>query len=146
MPVVFTDHEIKSGLKHKKILSHFLDGLVFDHRSGTLKTNLRFIFCTDAYLLEMNMQFLKHDTYTDIITFDLTERPEHLDGELYVSIERVKENAPKFKVTEQDELHRVIFHGVLHLCGFKDKKPADVAVMRQMEDRCLHQYKKLITG
>jgi rRNA maturation RNase YbeY len=90
----------------------------------------------------MNQQFLDHDTYTDIITFDLSETKELKLGEIYISIDRVKENAVKFGNEYTDELHRVIFHGALHLCGFKDKAKADKEEMRRQEDKCLQKYKK----
>ncbi len=88
----------------------------------------------------MNQQYLNHNTLTDIITFDLGESESELIGEIYISVERVKENAIKFETTYPDELHRVIFHGALHLCGFKDKKEADQKIMRQMENSCLKDY------
>jgi rRNA maturation RNase YbeY len=102
---------------------------------------LNFIFCTDAYLLNINQQFLKHNTYTDIITFDYSNavktKPKDITGEIYISIERVKENAKTFKTNYQHELHRVMIHGVLHLCGFKDKKAAEQTEMRKQEDVAL---------
>ena len=88
-------------------------------------SSVHYIFCDDEYLLQLNQQHLKHNTYTDIITFPLSSKGEPLIAEIYISIDRVQENAQKFKVTYEEELHRVIFHGALHLCGFKDKKPAD---------------------
>ncbi len=141
MPATFNEHEVKAGLKQKRRLSGFLDALVQQHLEGIKKTRLNYIFCTDSYLHTINMQYLNHDTLTDIITFDLSEENE-LIGEVYVSTDRVEENAAKFGVTYQEELHRVIFHGALHLCGFKDKKPADQLIMRAQEDKCLEAYKK----
>ncbi|MGL6267395.1 MAG: rRNA maturation RNase YbeY, partial [Chitinophagaceae bacterium] len=94
---------------------------------------INFVFCSDEYLLILNKQFLKHDTYTDIISFDYTEKQTALKGEIYISIERVRENAIKFGSSFNYELHRVIFHGVLHLCGYKDKLKADQSVMRTKE-------------
>ena len=140
MPARFYEQEVRSGLKDKRKLSAFLDGLVAQHRKGVKKVELNYIFCTDDYLLEMNQQFLDHDTLTDIITFDLSEDKQSLIGEIYISVERVKENAAKFNVTMKNELHRVIFHGALHLCGFKDKKDADKKTMRQKENECLAAY------
>jgi rRNA maturation RNase YbeY len=140
MPAHFYEQEIKSGLKDKRKLSTFLDGLVAKYLPKVKKAELNYIFCTDDYLLEMNQQFLDHDTLTDIITFDLSENKQNLIGEIYISIDRVRENAAKFDVTVKDELHRVIFHGALHLCGFKDKKEADKKIMRQKENDCLSAY------
>jgi probable rRNA maturation factor len=142
MPAKFYEQDIKSGLKDKRKLSAYLDSLVASHLD-VKKAQLTYIFCSDDYLLQMNQQFLNHDTLTDIITFDLTEDPDALQGEIYISAERVRENAEKFKTTYADELHRVIFHGALHLCGFKDKKEADQKEMRRQEDLCLKAYNKL---
>jgi rRNA maturation RNase YbeY len=142
MPARFYEQEVKSGLKDKRKLSAFLDRLVAKHRKTVTKTSLTYIFCTDEYLLQINQQFLDHDTYTDIVTFDLSENEKELTGEIYISIDRIKENAAKFAASYADELHRVIFHGTLHLCGFKDKKAEDKATMRRQEDNCLKQYKK----
>ncbi len=139
MPIQFHDEDIQSKLKHKRKLSEFLKQLVSKHLE-VKKVTLVYIFCNDAFLLQMNQQFLNHDTLTDIITFDLTEKENELNGEIYISIDRVKENAEKFKVDYNNELHRVIFHGALHLCGFKDKTPAHKAEMRKQEDICLKAY------
>ena len=94
---------------------------------------LNFIFCSDAFLLEKNMEFLKHDTLTDIISFDYTIG-SFVSGDIFISIERVKENAMAFKVSFEDELHRVMVHGVLHYCGYKDKDRDDKELMRSKED------------
>src|SRR5690606_5672914 len=90
---------------------------------------LNFILCSDSYLLEINKQYLHHDTFTDIVTFDSSEEDSVIAGDIFISVERIKENALKFKVPEQDELHRVIIHGVLHLCGYLDKKKEDKELM-----------------
>lgn len=104
--------------------------------------SLSYIFCSDDYLLEINKSHLKHNFYTDIITFDLSETPERIIGEIYISIDRVRDNAANLDVTIKEELHRVIFHGVLHLCGYKDKKPRDAKKMRTAENECLSAYFK----
>lgn len=142
MPAHFNEHEVKSGLKQKRALSQFLDGLIRKYLPETQKISLNYIFCTDAYLLTINRQFLDHDTYTDIITFDLSE-DDKLIGEIYISTERVQENAGAFGKTYNNELHRVIFHGALHLCGFKDKTDEDEQLMRTKENECLAAYKQL---
>ncbi len=139
MPATFNEHEVKSGLKKKRVLSAFLDALVLQHLKGIKKVRLNYIFCSDDYLHTMNQQHLDHDTLTDIITFDLSEG-NNLVGEIYVSTDRVRDNAQKFNTSYNDELHRVIFHGTLHLCGFKDKSPADQKKMREQEDKCLEAY------
>ena len=142
MPATFTDHEVKSELKDKRLLSAYLDKLVDKHLEGIKKIKLSYIFCNDEYLLAINKQYLNHDTLTDIITFDLSETEDALTGEIYVSTERVRENATKFGVTYLNELHRVIFHGTLHLCGFTDKTSKDKQHMRVQEDLCLADYEK----
>ncbi len=109
---------------------------------------LDFIFCSDDYLLNINQQFLAHDTFTDIITFDYSEPSKSTSkaivGEIYISIERVKENAKTFKTSYLNELHRVMIHGVLHLCGFKDKKAAEQVEMRAQEDVALKVLESVI--
>ncbi len=144
MPSRFYEQDVRSGLKNKRKLSAFLDKLALKHRKSLKKVGFTYIFCSDEALLEMNKQFLNHDTYTDIITFDLSENDNELTGEIYISKDRVAENAAKFDTEYSDELHRVIFHGALHLCGFKDKSKADSGEMRKQEDRCLKQYSKEI--
>lgn len=142
MPSRFYEQDVRSGLKNKRKLSAFLDKLVQKHRKGIKKSGFIYIFCSDEALLEMNQQFLAHNTYTDIITFDLSENDSELTGEIYISVDRVKENAAKFDTSYIDELHRVVFHGALHLCGFKDKSKADSEEMRKQENKCLQQYSK----
>lgn len=144
MPARFYEQEVKSALKDKRKLSAFLDSLVTKYRKGTRKSDLTYIFCSDEHLLQMNRQFLQHDTFTDIITFDLSEGDDVLMGEIYISVDRVKENAEKFGTSYKDELHRVIFHGALHLCGFKDKKTADKTMMRAKEDESIAAYNKAL--
>ena len=95
---------------------------------------LSFVFCSDAYLLEINQQYLNHDTYTDIVTFDSSEEEDVISGDIFISVERIQENAAKFAVAERDELHRVVIHGVLHLCGYYDKKKEDKALMTEKEN------------
>jgi probable rRNA maturation factor len=101
---------------------------------------LRYVFCSDEYLLQINRQFLHHDFYTDIITFDLAQPPAPVNGEIYISVDRVRDNAQQFGNSFKNELHRVIFHGALHLCGYKDKGDRDEQKMRKMEDKYIHLY------
>lgn len=140
MAIRYYEQEVRSGLKDKKRLSTFLQETIRHWLPAVKKVDLTYIFCNDEYLLKINKEFLNHDTLTDIITFDMSEAENHLQGEIYISVERVAENASKFGVSYQQELHRVIFHGALHLCGFKDKKAADKEKMRQQEDACLKTY------
>ena len=138
MAIHFTPLEVNVHIKQKTRLKAFLKTLF--QREGQQLHGLQYVFCSDAYLLEMNQQFLQHDTYTDIITFELSEVENETMGEIYISIDRVRDNAAKFKVSEEQELHRVIFHGALHLCGYKDKSKNDAALMRKKEDECLAEY------
>ncbi len=96
-----------------------------------------FLFCSDEHLIQMNVQFLKHDTYTDIITFDSSEVSEIVSGEMYISIERVMENAGINGISFKEELNRVMVHGILHLIGYNDKSEAEMVEMRQQENFCL---------
>ena len=100
---------------------------------------LTFVFCSDEYLLDINKQYLNHDTYTDIVTFDSSEDEDVISGDIFISIERIRENAAKFAVSERDELHRVIIHGVLHLCGYYDKKKEDKELMTSKENEYLEK-------
>lgn len=103
--------------------------------------NLNIIFCSDEYLLNMNKDFLQHDYYTDIITFELSEKnAPSIQAELYISLDRVTDNATQLQVSIKQELHRVIFHGLLHLLGFKDKTKKDQEQMRTMEEQFLFDY------
>lgn len=140
MAVRYYEHHVKAHLKNRRKLTAFLQQLVRDEYKDVKRIDLTYVFCNDEYLLEMNEQFLQHNTLTDIITFDLTEDTNALHGEVYISTERVQENARKFQVQYEEELHRVIFHGALHLCGYKDKKAVDKVIMRAQEDRCLQRY------
>lgn len=144
MPARFYEQEVASGLKNKRKLSAYLDGIIRRKRKKIKQVSLTYIFCNDEALLEINSQFLNHHTYTDIITFDLSESNERLQGEIYISAERVKENAAKYENSYEDELYRVIFHGALHLCGYQDKSKTEKEEMRRQENLCLAQYKKIV--
>jgi probable rRNA maturation factor len=105
---------------------------------GQKIVDLNYVFLHDDELLEINIEHLNHNTYTDIITFDLSESESNgIEGEIYISTDRVKENSATHKTNETHELIRVISHGLLHLLGYKDKKPADAIVMRTEEEVCL---------
>jgi len=139
MAIQYFEVEVSSKLKQKRRLSAFLKELVLQYLD-VKKIDISYIFCDDAYLLEKNIRFLNHDTLTDIITFDLSEQDTELVSEIYISVDRIEENAGKFGIDYQTELHRVIFHGALHLCGFRDKKKEDKALMTEMENDCLKKY------
>jgi len=98
---------------------------------------INYIFCSDAFLHQINLEYLNHNTLTDIVTFDTADNPELIEGEIYISVDRVKENARKFEVPFTDELHRVMVHGVLHLVGYFDKTPQQKKRMRKKEDAYL---------
>lgn len=106
---------------------------------GKKEGDINYIFCDDAYLLEINQQYLDHDTYTDIISFDYSVGNE-LHGDIFISVERVEENASEFAVSFSDELLRVMAHGVLHYCGYKDKSESDEALMRQKEEEKMKMF------
>ncbi len=139
MAVHFFEEGINAKLKQRRVLKAFIEKQLH-HYLVVDSININYIFCSDTSLLERNIQFLNHDTLTDIITFDLSETSEDLIAEIYISVDRVMDNASKFGVSYENELHRVIFHGILHLMGYGDKKPKDKAVMREMEDLFLSQY------
>lgn len=100
-------------------------------------SEINYIFCSDEYLHSLNQKFLDHNTLTDIITFSNSTKKGILEAEIYISVPRVRENAQKFMVDFQDEMNRVMIHGVLHLLGFRDKKPTEKALMRKKEEACL---------
>jgi len=98
---------------------------------------LNFIFCSDDYLHNINMEYLSHDTLTDIVTFDNSENPDNIEGDVFISVDRVKDNSNSFDTSFDEELHRVIIHGVLHLIGFNDKTDEQKSQMREKEEACL---------
>lgn len=105
-------------------------------REGKLLDEITIIFCSDEYLLQMNREHLDHDYYTDIITFDYCWE-DHVAGDLFISVDRVRDNASSYNASFEDELNRVIIHGVLHLCGYKDKSEEDELLMRSKENEAL---------
>ena len=137
--VFFTVSEIPFKLKGQQILREWLDQVAHAHHGGI--TSLNYIFVSDAHLLAMNEEFLQHDTLTDIITFpDESSTPAGVVGEVYISVERVRENASEFGADFPTELRRVMAHGLLHLLGFKDKSAKDIKAMRAAEDSALALY------
>ena len=141
MTISFNKADATATLKNRVALKSFIEKSV--KKEGLSIESLNYVFCSDKYLLEINKQFLDHNYYTDIISFDLSEVSGQLIGEVYISVDRVKDNAKTHGATFSEELLRVIFHGALHFCGYKDKKPSDVKKMRQMEDLWLTAYMKL---
>lgn len=133
---------MSTPLKERRKLKAFILSL-FDREEKRVDT-ISYIFCSDEYLLKINQDYLKHDDLTDIITFDLSESTGLIKGEVYISIERVKENAQAFQIKAEQELLRVIFHGALHLCGYADKSRADKATMTKKEDEYLELYARYV--
>lgn len=135
MPIRFFSEDTDFELAHPRKTSAWINQTTRKEKSEVKEIN--YIFCSDSFLLGLNQDYLEHDTLTDIITFDYSISKKALEGEIYISIDRVSENAFKFKRDFEEELHRVIIHGVLHLAGYKDKKPSDKAIMRKKEDTYL---------
>jgi rRNA maturation RNase YbeY len=132
-----------SWLTNRRLLKRFIPE-IFTSERKTLK-ELNIIFCSDKYLLKINQDYLEHSDYTDIITFDLSADDIGVTGEIYISLERVQENAVLYHNTKTQELLRVIFHGILHLCGFKDKSANEVRKMRAKEDLYLRKYSQFVS-
>lgn len=120
-------------LEHPQIISHWIKS-VFSEENAAFVT-INFIYCSDTYLHELNMKYLQHDTLTDVITFAYNKTP--VEGDVFISIDRVTENAKKFKVDILTELYRVMVHGVLHLIGYNDKTREEQELMRNMENKYL---------
>ncbi|MFN5442001.1 MAG: rRNA maturation RNase YbeY [Flavobacteriia bacterium] len=125
------------GFVSKKELKRFVKELVA-HEGKQLK-ELSLVFTDDEYLLEVNKQYLNHDYFTDVITFDYSDFP-NVSGDVMISLDRVKDNAQSMNLDFETELYRVVFHGTLHLCGYKDKKKEDAATMRSKEDFYIQMF------
>jgi probable rRNA maturation factor len=132
--VSFFNAGISFTLQNKALTKAWIIKVI--EKDNKLCGDINYIFCNDDFLLEMNKAYLKHSTLTDIITFDNTVK-DIMSGEIYISIERVKENAILYNQSFTDELNRVMIHGILHLLGYKDKNPKDKSDMRMKEDACL---------
>ena len=128
----FFVEEIDFKLKNKKDLRNWIEQTIVAE-NHTLK-EINFIFCNDAYLLKINQEYLQHDTYTDIITFDNSEIEKEIVSDIFISVERVAENALTYQITTLQELYRVMIHGTLHLLGYKDKSPGDKKRMTEKEN------------
>ncbi|GAA3971529.1 rRNA maturation RNase YbeY [Mucilaginibacter dorajii] len=136
MPAIqFFEEGISYKLKNKTLVRQWIKDTII--AEGFKLKELTYVFCSDAYLLPMNQQYLNHDTLTDIITFDNSEVEGQIVGDIFISIDRIRENASKFGVTETQELHRVIIHGALHLLGYTDKTVVTKQKMTQKEDEYL---------
>ena len=135
--VCFFFQGVKISVSNRNILKKYIQSIF--RKEGKKLDSVNFIFCSDNALLEINQKYLKHDFYTDIITFNLSET-EAIRAEIYISIDRVKENSLELGVSFKSELIRVIFHGVLHLCGYNDKTKAEKKEIREKEDYFLKKY------
>lgn len=132
--ISFQVQDIQFTLKNKQAIRQWIATVAANE--GFSIAPINYIFCSDGHLLEMNNQFLNHNYFTDIITFDYTEG-KRVSGDIFISVDRVADNAKTYKSTFEEELHRVMIHGVLHLMGYKDKSPADEKKMRQKENGAL---------
>ncbi|RLD25206.1 MAG: rRNA maturation RNase YbeY [Bacteroidetes bacterium] len=135
MAVYFFTEDISFTLDKEDQTAAWVEQIL--KQEGYKAENISYVFCSDNHLLELNQQYLNHDTLTDIITFDHSEEKENLEADIFISIDRVKENAATLEKEFTDELHRVIIHGLLHLIGLKDKTKAEKQEMRKKEDACL---------
>ena len=128
-----TDFELENEAQYEDWISRIIESEGFD------EGEINYIFCDDEYLHKINVEYLDHDTLTDIISFDYTVG-NVLQGDIFVSVERVQDNAKDFNVSFEEELKRVISHGVLHYCGYKDKSPEDEALMRSKEEEKMQMF------
>ena len=124
------------SLQNPNEIALWISKTINDHKRE--EGEISYIFCDDQYLHKLNLEFLNHDSLTDIISFD-NSLGDQINGDIFVSVERVKENADTYKTNFEDELHRVIIHGILHYCGFNDKTKEEAALMRKKEDEALSQ-------
>ena len=128
-----TDFELENEAQYEDWISRIIESEGFD------EGEINYIFCDDEYLHKINVEYLDHDTLTDIISFDYTVG-NLIQGDIFVSVERVQDNANDFNVSFEEELKRVLTHGVLHYCGYKDKSPEDEALMRSKEDEKMQMF------
>jgi len=137
--VHFFSHDLPTSLKNTANLKHFIE-LIFKKETQSLHS-INYIFCSDKVILEINKKYLNHDFYTDVITFDLSRDDDTaISAEVYISIERIRDNSKKLGLTIKSEFHRVLFHAALHLCGYNDKKKKHEEVMRKKENELLAKY------
>ncbi|WP_338793300.1 rRNA maturation RNase YbeY [Bernardetia sp. MNP-M8] len=135
LPINFFSEEIDFELENEEKTSDWIQKIA--HKEGFVVSSINYIFCDDEYLHKINMEYLNHDTYTDIITFDNSEQEQVLEADIFISVERVKENSAELKTTFQQEIHRVMVHGLLHLTGNDDHSTEDKKLMREKEDEAL---------
>jgi rRNA maturation RNase YbeY len=138
MAIHFFSEEIRYTLKEKLNRKRWLTKIATN--AGFKIKELNYVFCSDEYLYQMNRDYLKHDTYTDIITFDNSENKDDIEGDIFVSIDRVRENAKTHTQEVETEMNRVLAHGLLHLMGYKDKTQEEAALMRIKEEESIKLY------
>jgi rRNA maturation RNase YbeY len=138
MAIHFFSEEIRYTLKEKLNRKRWLTKIATN--AGFKIKELNYVFCSDEYLYQMNRDYLKHDTYTDIITFDNSENKDDIEGDIFVSIDRVCENAKTHTQEVETEMNRVLVHGLLHLMGYKDKTQEEAALMRIKEEESIKLY------
>ncbi len=138
MAIHFFSEEIKFTLREKLNRKRWLKKIATN--AGFKIKELNYVFCSDEYLYQMNRDYLKHDSYTDIITFDNSEKKGDIEGDIFVSIDRVRENAKTHTQEVETEMNRVLAHGLLHLMGYKDKTLEEVALMRLKEEESIKLY------
>ena len=141
--IFFFSEGVSFLLRNKKKIRDWITATVLNEKKEP--DSINYIFCDDDYLHKLNMQYLNHDTFTDIITFDNSESNKEITGDIFISIARVKDNSKKYKVSFYNELYRVIIHGVLHLIGYKDKTSHEAELMRKKEDYYLSLLPKFIS-
>ncbi len=138
MAIYFFSEEINFELKEKLNRKRWLKNIAT--KAGFKIKELNYVFCSDEYLYQMNLEYLNHETYTDIITFDYSEKEFDLSGDIFISIDRVNENAKTHNQEIETELSRVLAHGLLHLMGYKDKTKEESTLMRQKEEESINLY------
>lgn len=136
----FFSENIRFELKNKRTIRKWIDASVRSENKSAGEIN--YIFCDDQYLADLNIQYLQHDTFTDIITFNNSETHGIIQGDVFISIDRVKENAKQYGASFVNELNRVMIHGILHLCGYRDNTDEEIREMRRKED----YYLSLLPG
>jgi probable rRNA maturation factor len=135
----FHNEDVDFSLHQAALIREWINETI--RSENAVLEQLNIIFCSDSFLLQINLEYLEHDTFTDIITFHYTNLP-NIEGDLFISIDRIRENARQFQVPMETELHRVIIHGVLHLCGYGDKTKSEIEVMRHKENTYLELLTK----
>lgn len=141
MPSIqFTNKQTRFKLKEQERIAAWVERVILMYHK--FPGDIQYIFCDDTFLAEMNQLYLQHDTLTDIITFNYNSG-HYISGDIFISIERIKENAATYKTTMEDELHRVMIHGILHLCGLNDKTAKDKKLMQEKENEALHMLERM---